>query len=150
MRCARRSRWPISSRSFELPPRGSSSTSGEPLHWPADVEGLRNLRQEAELWSQPEPFDGGDEAPFRPEPPARPPASARQGDARLCVHALPQGRQSHKSDLALRASTLSPEMPRISGEKTGQARCARVPNRRLSRESPSAGLGVGVAKPRLG
>ena len=63
------------------------------------VQGLRNLREEAVVRPQPEPFDGGHEAALQPEPPARPHAAERQGDACLRLHALPQGRQGHEGDL---------------------------------------------------
>ena len=56
----------------------------------ADVEDLRNLRQEARVRQQPEPLDGGHEAPLQPEPPARARPDQRQGDARLRLHALPK------------------------------------------------------------
>src|SRR4029079_5137424 len=64
------------------------------------VQGLRNLREEAVVRSQPEPFDGCHEAALQPEPAARPDAAERQGDACLRLHALPQGRQGHESALA--------------------------------------------------
>ena len=63
----------------------------------ADVENLCDLREETELRPQPEPLDGGDEAPLQPESPARPRPPEGQGDARLRLHALPQGRQGHQS-----------------------------------------------------
>jgi hemoglobin len=66
---------------------------------PGRVEGLRRLRKETRLRSQPEPLDGGHEAPLQPEPPAgsRPPA--RQADPGLRLHPLPQGRQGAEGRL---------------------------------------------------
>ena len=42
------------------------------LYSPAHGEDLSFLRQETGLRPQPQPFDGGDQAPLRPEPPAGP------------------------------------------------------------------------------
>jgi SAM-dependent methyltransferase len=66
---------------------------------PGHVQGLRRLREEAVLREQPEPLDGGDEAPLQPEPPARPRPARREADARLRLHALPQGRQGRESSV---------------------------------------------------
>src|SRR5436190_11920787 len=60
---------------------------------------LRSLREEAVVRPQPEPLDGGDEAPVQPEPPARPRAARRQGEARVRLHPLPQGRQGAEGRL---------------------------------------------------
>jgi hypothetical protein len=70
------------------------------LDWPADVQGLRSLREEAGLRSQPEPLHGGDEAPVQPEPPACPRPPEREGDAGIRLHALPQGQQGSKGHLS--------------------------------------------------
>jgi 6,7-dimethyl-8-ribityllumazine synthase len=83
--------------------RAAASTQpacGLQLHSAADVQGLRDLREETVLRPQPEPFDGGDEAALQPEPPARARPARRQGDARERVHALPQGQQGPKGRLA--------------------------------------------------
>ena len=61
------------------------------------VESLRDLREETELRPQPEPLDGRHEAPLQPEPPAGARDPQGQGDSRLRLHALPQGRQGHQS-----------------------------------------------------
>src|SRR5262249_15200044 len=99
-RCARHWRWPTRSRSSARRP---SAPDPRPLHWPADVQGLRRLREEAGLRPQPEPLDGGDEAPLRPEPPACPCDPPRQADARVRLHPLPQGRQGPEGRLATAA-----------------------------------------------
>ena len=71
-----------------------------PLHWPADVQGLRSLREEAELRSQPEPLHGRHEAPLRPESPARAGSPTRQAHSGIRLHPLPQGRQGPEGRLA--------------------------------------------------
>src|SRR5581483_11097441 len=76
------------------------------LTCPADVEGLRQLRQEACVRTSPLALDGGDEAALQPEPPARPRAAEGRADARLRLHPLPQGRQGAKSGLATRRRAL--------------------------------------------
>src|SRR5205085_4698771 len=60
---------------------------------PADVQGLRRLRKEAGLRSQPEPLDGGHEAPLQPEPPAGSRPAPRQADPGLRLHPLPEEEQ---------------------------------------------------------
>ena len=63
----------------------------------ADVQGLRHLREEAVLREQPEPLDGGHSASLQPEPAEGPPPPRGEGDPRLRLHALPQGRQGPKA-----------------------------------------------------
>ncbi len=70
-----------------------------PLLLKSHGESVRNLRKEAVLRSQPEPFDGGHEAALRPEPPARPRAPRRTGHTRVRLHPLSQGGQSRKGSL---------------------------------------------------
>ena len=74
----------------------------------ADVQGLRNLRQEAGVRQQPEPLDGGDEAPLQPEPAAHPRLLGGSPHARVRLHALPQGRQGHQGGLAPSAGPAAP------------------------------------------
>src|SRR5262245_39920356 len=83
------------------PPRRAwkRHVAGLQLHSAADVEGLRHLREETVVRAQPEPLDGGHEAPLQPEPAARPPAPPGQGDPRVRLHALPQSGQSSESRL---------------------------------------------------
>src|SRR6186997_2300489 len=77
------------------------------------VQDLLTLREEARLRQQPEPLDGRHQAPLQPEPPAGPDDARGQGDARLRVHALPQGRQSHQGDLAPGEASASPSALRL-------------------------------------
>src|SRR5439155_6445402 len=86
----------------QLPRSGSSiaAQSKSPrLHSAADVQGLRRLWEETGLRQQPEPFDGGHEAPLRAESATRPRRPARKADPRLRLHPLPQGRQGPEGDL---------------------------------------------------
>jgi amino acid efflux transporter len=68
-------------------------------HAARHVEGLRDLREEAGLRSPPLALDGGDEAPLRPEPAARPDRARGRADARVCLHPLPEGRQGAEGRL---------------------------------------------------
>ena len=69
------------------------------LHWPADVEGLLSLREEAHVRAQPLSLDGRHEAALRPESPAGPRARGRRRPARVRLHALPEERQGHQGGL---------------------------------------------------
>src|SRR5215510_714945 len=60
---------------------------------------MRDLREETVLRPQPEPLDGGHEAALQPQPPARTRPARRQGDARVRLHALPQGQQGSEGRL---------------------------------------------------
>src|SRR5207244_1581548 len=58
---------------------------------------MRNLRESPLVRQQPEPLDGGHEAALQPEPAARARLPRRDGEARLCLHPLPEGGESPKS-----------------------------------------------------
>ena len=66
----------------------------------ADVEGLRNLREEARVREPPEPFDGGHEAPLRPEPPARPRAPGGKARGRTSARAASRPAKSRRPSSA--------------------------------------------------
>ena len=72
-----------------------TARGGFRYHPKPHVQDLLTLREEARLRQQPKPLDGRHEAAVQPEPPAGPDDARRQGDARLRLHALPQGRQGH-------------------------------------------------------
>ena len=76
-------------------PRRAAGEPGRRIRYTArpHVQGLRHLREEARLRQQPQPLDGRHEAPLQPEPAARPRPPRRTRDARVRLHALPQGRQ---------------------------------------------------------
>src|SRR5205823_2669939 len=74
--------------------------------------------EEARIRPQPEPLDGGDETALRPQPPARAGVPRRQGDPRLRLHALHQGRQGPEG--RLRRSLATPTV----GGRTGFAGAA--------------------------
>jgi hypothetical protein len=91
---APRSRWPTRSRSCE-----PQFARGRPLHRYTSrphVQDLLRLREEALVRPSPEPLDGGDQAPLRPEPPARPHRRGRHAEACVRLHALPEERQGHR------------------------------------------------------
>src|SRR5437764_3731468 len=69
------------------------------LHWPADVEGLLSLREEAHVRAQPLSLDGRHEASLRPESPAGPRPRGRRRPARVRLHALPEERQGQQGGL---------------------------------------------------
>ncbi len=79
--------------------RASAAPESLPLQSAADVQGLRNLWQETRVWEPPLAFDGGHQAPVRPEPAACSHAPERHREARVRLHPLPQGRQSHQGNL---------------------------------------------------
>src|SRR5436190_4319647 len=66
-----------------------------PLHG----EGLSFVRQGPGLREQPQPLDGGDEAPLRPEPAEGADHGWRRASPGVRVHALPQSRQGHQGTL---------------------------------------------------
>src|SRR3954467_1088769 len=70
-----------------------------PVCWPANGEGLSLLRQGARVRQQPQPLDGGHEAPLRPEPAEGADHGWRRASPGVRVHALPQGRQGHQGTL---------------------------------------------------
>src|SRR5215213_7159236 len=75
-----------------------------PYTEPCLVESLPLLRQEARVLPLALQLDGGDEAPVQPEPPAGPHRRGRGAEARVRLHALPQGRQGHQARLTARGA----------------------------------------------
>src|SRR3954452_16041587 len=73
---------------------------------PLNGEGLSLVRQGPGLREQPQPLDGGHEAPLRPEPPEGADHGWRRATPGVRVHALPQGRQGHQSPVAIRDPAL--------------------------------------------
>src|SRR3954467_15598094 len=65
----------------------------------AHGEGLSFVRQGPLVREQPQPLDGGHQAPLRPEPPEGADHGWRRASPGVRVHALPQGRQGHQSTL---------------------------------------------------
>src|SRR3954465_5967844 len=63
------------------------------LYFRRDGPNLSLLRQAPGLWPEPLALDGRHQAPVRREPPEGPHHGGGGAQARLCVHALPQGRQ---------------------------------------------------------
>src|SRR3954453_21459936 len=74
-------------------------TPERPVCWPANGEGLSLLRQGTRVRQQPQPLDGGHQAPLRPEPPEGADHGWRRSSPGVRVHTLPQGRQGHQSTL---------------------------------------------------
>src|SRR3954452_18819428 len=66
---------------------------------PLNGEGLSLVRQGPGIREQPQPLDGGHEAPLRPEPAEGADHGRRRSSPGVRVHALPQGRQGHQSPL---------------------------------------------------
>src|SRR5262249_26577975 len=69
------------------------------LHWPADVQGLLSLRQEAHVRAQPLSLDGRHEAALRPESPAGPRSRGRRRPASVRLYAVPEEREGHQGRL---------------------------------------------------
>src|SRR3954466_14565168 len=66
---------------------------------PLNGEGLSLVRQGPGVREQPQPLDGGHEAPLRPEPPEGADHGWRRSSPGVSVHTLPQGRPGHQSTL---------------------------------------------------
>src|SRR3954465_871752 len=66
------------------------------LYFRRDGPNLSLLRQAPGLWPEPLALDGRHEAPVRREPPEGPHHGSRRAEARLRVHALPQGWQGNE------------------------------------------------------
>src|SRR3954470_12890974 len=82
-----------------LPQWPKGGTREGPVCWPANGEGLSLVRQGPVVRQQPQPLDGGHEAPLRPEPPEGADHGWRRSSPGVRVHTLPEGRQGHKSAL---------------------------------------------------
>src|SRR4051795_5994361 len=82
-----------------LPHGPKVGTREGPVCWPANGEGLSLVRQGPVVRQQPQPLDGGHEAPLRPEPAEGADHGWRRSSPGVRVHTLPEGRQGHKSAL---------------------------------------------------
>ena len=71
-----------------------------PVQSALHVEGMRHLRKGSLVREQPEPLDGRDQASLRCERPKGPDRRKRGAQARLRLHALPQGWQGHEGGLS--------------------------------------------------
>src|SRR4051812_13528292 len=66
---------------------------------PPNGEGLSLVRQGPGIRQQPQPLDGGHQAPLRPEPAEGADHGRCRTSPGIRVHTLPEGRQGHKSAL---------------------------------------------------
>src|SRR3954467_2725425 len=79
----------------------------------AHGEGLSFVRQGPLVREQPQPLDGGHEAPLRPEPPEGADHGRRRSSPGVRVHALPQGRQGHQGTLRAAGPLRDPALVRF-------------------------------------
>src|SRR5947199_162653 len=85
-----------------IPPPYPLAAGGERDHrlcWPAYGQGLSLMREGSRVRAESQPLHGGDEAPVQPEPPEGPDHGWLRAAPGVCLHPLPEGRQSHQSTL---------------------------------------------------